>query len=207
MTSDIFSRNAKPNSVNRTRTGKKSEMAFSSSGWFSRRGSQAYFVFDRGGEMSGAQVTASRLFWGSSRTALASDENVRAVPFECQGRASLKDLQQGGRIKIPGILLAVVLAIQWACATAPQQDPGYERSPQDSLAGAIRSIRAGEEVAGLAEAVAAAARIAPEDLDDDLRDAMTHALALSIEVEDSVLRQLGSTLEHALGKPLGPRRN
>ena len=174
-------------------------MAFSSSGWFSRRGSQAYFVFDRGGEMSGAQVTASRLFWGSSRTALASDENVRAVPFECQGRASLKDLQQGGRIKIPGILLAVVFAIQWACATASQQDPGYEGSPQDSLAGAIRSIRVGEEVAGLAEAVAAAARIAPEDLDDDLRDAMTHALALSIEVEDSVLRQLGSTLEDALG--------
>ena len=54
-------------------------------------------------------------------------------------------------------------------------------------------------MAGLAEAVAAAARIAPEDLDDDLRDAMTHALALSIEVEDSVLRQLGSTLEDALG--------
>ena len=92
----------------------------------------------------------------------------------------------------------MVLAIQWACATAPQQDADYEGSAQDSLAGAIRSIRAGEEVAGLAEAVAAAARIAPEDLDDDLRDAMTHALALSIEVEDSVLRQLGSTLEDAL---------
>ena len=51
----------------------------------------------------------------------------------------------------------------------------------------------------MAGAAAAAARIAPEHLDGTLRDAMTHALALAINAEDSVLAEIGSMLEDALG--------
>lgn len=51
----------------------------------------------------------------------------------------------------------------------------------------------------MSEAAAAAARIGPENLDGTLRDAMTHALALAINAEDSVLADIGSILEEALG--------
>ena len=51
----------------------------------------------------------------------------------------------------------------------------------------------------MAGAAAAAARIAPENLDGTLREAMTHALALAINAEDSVLADIGSILEEALG--------
>lgn len=51
----------------------------------------------------------------------------------------------------------------------------------------------------MAGAAAAAAGIAPEQLDGKLRDAMPHALALSINAEDSVLADIGSILEEALG--------
>lgn len=70
----------------------------------------------------------------------------------------------------------------------------------------IHGLRAGEETAATAEAVAAAARIPPEQLEDDLRDAMTHAVALSIEAEDSVLLGLGVTLEDALAAATSQER-
>ena len=94
-------------------------------------------------------------------------------------------------------LLAGLLAPLSACAGASPPDLGYA-PPQDSLAAVIRSLRAGEDAAGVVDAVAAAARIAPEHLDGTLRDAMTYALALSINAEDSVLADLGSALEETL---------
>lgn len=95
-------------------------------------------------------------------------------------------------------LTASLLAPLSACAGASPPDPGYEALPQDSLAAVIRGLRAGEDAVGAADAVAAAARIAPRHLDDKLRDAMTHALALSLNAEDSALAEVGSALEEAL---------
>ena len=94
---------------------------------------------------------------------------------------------------------AVVLTAGWACASGPPQDQDYEGPPQDSLAAVIRTIRAGEESSRSADAITAAARIPPEHLGDELQDAMTRALALSIASEDSVLVRLGAMLEEALG--------
>ena len=96
-------------------------------------------------------------------------------------------------------LLVGLLAPLSACAGASPPDPGFAAPPQDSLAAVIRNLRAGEDVVAVVEAVGAAARIAPEHLDLQLRDAMTHALALSIDAEDSVFANLGSVLEDALG--------
>ena len=96
-------------------------------------------------------------------------------------------------------LLASLLAPLVACAGASPPDPGYAGPPQDSLAAVIRNLRAGEDALAVVDAVAAAARIAPEHLGGNLRDAMTHALALSINAEDNVLADLGSVLEEALG--------
>lgn len=98
---------------------------------------------------------------------------------------------------------AAGLAACWACAKSPPQDRSYEGPPQDSLAVVIRTIRAGAEAPGLAEAVAAAARIPPEHLGEELQGAMTRAFALSIraeatQVEDSLLIGLGAMLEDAL---------
>lgn len=90
---------------------------------------------------------------------------------------------------------AVALTAGWACAKDPPRDRGYEDPPQDSLAAVIRTIRAGEEEARLA----AAARIPPEQVGDELQDAMERALALTIVSEDSVLGGLGAVLEEALG--------
>ena len=95
-------------------------------------------------------------------------------------------------------LVASVLAASSACTGAPRPDPGSAAPPQDSLASVIRSLRAGEDAVGVADAVAAAARISPEHLDGRLRDAMTHALALAINAEDSVLAEIGSALEESL---------
>ena len=94
---------------------------------------------------------------------------------------------------------AVALTAGWACAKGPPQDRGYDVPPQDSLAAVIRTVRAGEDEARLAEAVAAAARIPPEQVGDELQDAMERALALTIASEDSVLGGLGAVLEEALG--------
>ena len=96
-------------------------------------------------------------------------------------------------------LLASLLAPLSACAGASPPDPGYAAPPQDSLAAVIRNLRAGEDALAVVDAVAAAARITPEHLDGKLRDAMTHALTLSINAEDNVLADLGSVLEEALG--------
>lgn len=96
-------------------------------------------------------------------------------------------------------LPASVLVFFSGCWSASPPDRVYDAPPQDSLAAVIRNVRAGEDAAALAGAVAAAARIAPEQLDGKLRDAMTHALALSINAEDSVLADLASVLEEALG--------
>ena len=96
-------------------------------------------------------------------------------------------------------LLAGLLAPLSACVGASPPSLGYEAPRQDSLATVIRNIRAGEDAAAMAGAAAAAARIAPEHLDGTLRDAMTHALALAINAEDSVLAEIGSMLEDALG--------
>ena len=101
-----------------------------------------------------------------------------------------------------------------ACGGAPplgrasEEPPGersYEGPARDSLAAIIGSMRAGKEPARLAEAVATAARIPPGDLGDELRDAMTRGLALSIMVgprwaEDSVLARVGPALEEALAR-------
>ncbi len=108
--------------------------------------------------------------------------------------------------------VAAILAANGACGSAlprgqasevSPQERAYEGLSQDSLAAVIRTMRAGEEEVGLAAAVAAAARIPPEHLGDELQDAMTQALALSIRaeeirVEDSVLIGLGAMLEDAL---------
>lgn len=94
---------------------------------------------------------------------------------------------------------AVALTAGWACAKDPPRYRGYDVPSQDSLAAVIRTIRAGEEEARLAEAVAAAARIPPEQVGDELQDAMERALALTIASEDSVLGVLGAVLEEALG--------
>lgn len=96
-------------------------------------------------------------------------------------------------------LLASLLAPLSACVGASPPSPGYKAIRQDSLATVIRNIRAGEDAAAMAGAAAAAARIAPEHLDGTLRDAMTHALALASDAEDSVLAEIGSILEEALG--------
>ena len=96
-------------------------------------------------------------------------------------------------------LLASLLAPLSACAGASPPDPGYAAPPQDSLAAVIRNLRAGEDAVAVVDAVAAAARITPEHLDGKLRDAMTHALTLSINAEDNVLADLGAVLEEALG--------
>lgn len=95
-------------------------------------------------------------------------------------------------------LAALLLAAFSACAGASPPGPGYGTPPQDSLAAVIRGLRAGEDADAVVDAVAAAARIAPESLDGALRDAMTHALALSINAEDSTLAALGSVFEEAL---------
>ena len=114
--------------------------------------------------------------------------------------------------RVRGPVAAAILAANGACGSAPQgrtpegppQERAYRAPAQDSLAAVIRTIRAGEEAVGPAAAVAAAARIPPEQLGEELRDAMTRALALSIgaeaiQVEDSVLMRLGAMLEEALG--------
>ena len=98
---------------------------------------------------------------------------------------------------------AALLVGSGACGGAPPEDEAYGGPAQDSLAAIIRTMRAGEEAGGVAEAVAAAARIPPEHLGDELRDAMMRTLALSlraegIQVEDSVLMRLGAMLEDAL---------
>ncbi len=111
-------------------------------------------------------------------------------------------------------LVAAVLVACGACGGAPplgrasEGPPGeraHEGPARDSLAAVIRSVRAGEESARLAEAVAAAARIPPGDLGNDLRDAMTQALGLSImaemtRIQDSVLTSVGPVLEGALAR-------
>lgn len=86
-----------------------------------------------------------------------------------------------------------------ACAGASPPRSGYAAPAQDSLAAVIRDLRAGEDAVAVVEAVAAAARIAPEHLGGELLDALTHALALSIDAEDSVLAGLGAVLEEVLG--------
>lgn len=96
-------------------------------------------------------------------------------------------------------LPASLLTALTACVGASPPSPGYEAPRQDSLATVIRNIRAGEDPAAMAGAVAAAARIAPENLDGTLREAMTHALALAMNAEDSVLADIGAVLEEALG--------
>lgn len=96
-------------------------------------------------------------------------------------------------------LPASVLVFSSGCWGASPPDPEYDAPPQDSLAAVIRNLRAGEDAVEVVDAVAAAARIAPEQLDGKLRDAMTHALALSINAEDSVLADLGIVFEETLG--------
>ena len=77
--------------------------------------------------------------------------------------------------------MAVPLTANTACWSAPRGQ--VEGPSQDSLAAVIRQMRAGEEAPGLAEAVAAAARIPPEHLGTELEVAMTRAVALSIGAE------------------------
>ncbi len=110
--------------------------------------------------------------------------------------------------RVRGPVAAAILAASGACGGAPPhgqaskgptQERAYRAPAQDSLAAVIRGMRAGEQAAGLAEAVAAAARIPPEQLGEELRDAMERALALTIASEDSVLGGLGVMLEEALG--------
>lgn len=98
------------------------------------------------------------------------------------------------RCALPALLLAALSA----CAGASPPGTGYAAPPQDSLAAVIRDLRAGEDAVAVVDAVAVAARIAPESLDPTLRDAMTHALALSINAEDSTLAAVGAVLEEAL---------
>lgn len=97
------------------------------------------------------------------------------------------------------LVAAVALTAGWACAKGPPRDRGHDVPPRESPAAVIRAIRAGEDGVRMAEAVAAAARIPPEQVDEELRDAMERALALTIAAEDSVLGGLGAMLEEALG--------
>ena len=97
-----------------------------------------------------------------------------------------------------GLLVGFVAPLS-ACAGGSPPNPGYSAPAQDSLAAVIRDLRAGEDAVAVVEAVAAAARIAPEHLGGELLDALTHALALSIDAEDGVLAGLGAVLEEVLG--------
>lgn len=95
-------------------------------------------------------------------------------------------------------LVVPLLAAGGACGGAPSGGQSDEGPPQDSLAATIRAIRVGEDPAVPAGAVAAAARIPPGHLGDELHDAMARALVLSVATDDSVLRELGAMLEDAL---------
>lgn len=97
------------------------------------------------------------------------------------------------------LVLAAILLVQGPFIVRPAharvQDP-----PQDSLAAVIREVRVGGATAGQLEAVKAAARIAPDQLETELRDAMVHLLALAIQSGDSTLVQIGTILEGALAE-------
>ncbi len=97
------------------------------------------------------------------------------------------------------LALAAFLFIQQPCIVRPAH-ARVQEPRQDSLAAAIREIRVGGATAGQLEAVKAAARIAPDQLETELQDAMVHLLALTIQSGDSTLVQIGTILEGALAE-------
>lgn len=101
------------------------------------------------------------------------------------------------------LALAAALSVLGACVVGPARARGQE-PPQDSLAAAIREIRVGGATAGQLEAVTAAAGIAPDRLETELRDAMVHLLALTIQAGDGTLREIGGILEGALAAAHSP---
>ena len=95
------------------------------------------------------------------------------------------------------LVLTAMLLAQEPCVARPSHARAQE-PPQDSLAAIIREIRVGATTAGQLEVVTAAARIAPDRLEPELKDAMVRLLALAIQAGDSALGEIGTILEGAL---------
>ena len=95
------------------------------------------------------------------------------------------------------LALTAMLLAQEPCVARPSHARAQE-PPQDSLAAIIREIRVGATTAGQLDVVTAAARIAPDRLEPELKDAMVRLLALTIQAGDSALGEIGTILEGAL---------